>query len=325
MDQVLTGKNLSLGYEKGQDRKVILSDLNFQLYSGQLTCLLGPNGVGKSTLIKAILGRIRPFEGEIKLLDKSPVDYPREKLSKKLSVVLSEPIIPAQMTVEQLVGLGRTPYLKWSGTLSELDRNYVDEALAATKMDFLRKERLGELSDGQRQKAMIARALAQDGKVIILDEPTSHLDLVNRHEIMFLLQDIAKNQDKAILVVTHDLDIAIETAHQLWLMNCGSPLIAGLPEDLILNAQINELLPKDRFFFDPKRGKVNLRSEDSGWEIQGSEDLVFWLEKALKKRKSTFRTEERIHVLENPFRIQVGDRIYHSIAEFFEVSQTSLR
>ena len=84
MDQVLTGKNLSLGYEKGQDRKVILSDLNFQLYSGQLTCLLGPNGVGKSTLVKAILGRIRPFEGEIKLLDKSPVDYPREKAFQEI-------------------------------------------------------------------------------------------------------------------------------------------------------------------------------------------------------------------------------------------------
>jgi iron complex transport system ATP-binding protein len=141
---------------------------------------------------------------------------------------------------------------------------------------------------------------------------------------MFLLQDIAKSQGKAILVITHDLDIAIETAHQLWLMNCGSPLIAGFPEDLILTGKINELLPKDRFFFDQKRGKVNLRSEESKWEIEGSEDLVFWLEKALKKRKSTFRTEERIQVLENPFRIQVGERIYHSIAELLEESQASL-
>lgn len=320
---LLTGRNLTLGYTKANVKKVVVEGLDFDLNVGELTCLMGPNGVGKSTLVKAMMGKISPFQGEINLLGKSPDSYSKDELSKKLSVVLSEPIFPAHMTVYQLIALGRTPYLNWSGKLSSSDRNAVEEALEDTKIEYLRNERLGEISDGQRQKALIARALAQDGQIMILDEPTSHLDLVNRHEVMFLLQEIAQKQNKAILVVTHDLDIAIESAHQLWLMNCGSPLISGLAEDLILNGQINELLPTDRFVFDVKRGKVKLRREDSGYLIEGSEDLAFWLAKALEKSTVIDSKKQLIKITESPFRIHVDRQEFASIAEvinFFRIA-----
>ncbi|TFV93060.1 ABC transporter ATP-binding protein [Algoriphagus kandeliae] len=316
--QVLIGKNLSLGYEAGNQQKTILSNLDFELLSGQMTCLLGPNGVGKSTLIKAIMGKIEPFKGSIELFGSAPTSYHRDDLSKKLSVVLSEPIFPAQMTVKQLVALGRTPYLNWSGRLSDQDKNEVYKALEATKLEYLRKERLGELSDGQRQKAMIARALAQDCPLMVLDEPTSHLDLVNRYEVMQLLQDIAKTQEKAVLVVTHDLDIAIETGQQLWILNCGSPLISGTPEDLILQGEINQLLPSDKYFFDSNRGKVVMHHQTTKIEIEGPDELVYWVEKALIK-SGKHLPKDSIRISENPFRIFCQGKEFTRISELIEI------
>jgi iron complex transport system ATP-binding protein len=225
----LEGIGLSLGYSQQGKRKELLRNLDFQLYSGELTCLLGPNGVGKSTLIKAILGDLKPWEGRLILDQQELHTYSLEERAKRIAVVLSEPSYPGNLTVGQLVALGRTPHTSWGGKLSPEDRIWVEQALSDTRLTALQDERLGELSDGQRQKAMIARALAQDGKVLVLDEPTAHLDLINRLEIMMLLREISQKKEKAVLVVTHDLDIALETADRFWLMNCGSPLHTGRP------------------------------------------------------------------------------------------------
>ncbi|WP_332911217.1 ABC transporter ATP-binding protein [Algoriphagus boritolerans] len=283
-------------------KKEILNDLNFQLYSGELTCLLGPNGVGKSTLIKAILGQIKPWKGELKIDNQSLENLGIEELAKRISVVLTDPVFPGNMTVGQLVALGRTPHTGWSGKLNKLDREIVEKALSDTKIAYLRDERLSEISDGQRQKAMIARALAQDGKLMILDEPTAHLDLVNRFEIMELLRDIAAQKGKAVLVVTHDLDIAIETADRFWLLNCGTPLISGKPEDLIISGKINQLLPGDKYRFSLDRGKIEFEIRDSGFEIEGPPELVFWVEKALRKA-GILNLSHPVSVTKEPFTI----------------------
>lgn len=279
----LEGKGLSLGYFHQKARKEILHGLNFQLFKGELTCLLGPNGVGKSTLIKAIMGQIKPWQGEIFLENQVLQKFGTEELAKRISVVLTDPVFPGNMTVGQLVALGRTPHTAWSGKLSETDREIVEKALSDTKITYLRDERLSEISDGQRQKAMIARALAQDGQLMILDEPTAHLDLVNRFEIMQVLREIASQKRKAVLVVTHDLDIAVETADRFWLLNCGTPLISGKPEDLIISREINQLLPGEKFKFSVERGKLEFEIRDSGFEIEGPQELVFWVKKALIK------------------------------------------
>ncbi|MDP2041749.1 ABC transporter ATP-binding protein [Algoriphagus sp.] len=308
----LEGKGLSLGYFHQKAKKEILQDLSFQLFSGELTCLLGPNGVGKSTLIKAILGQIKPWQGEILLENQVLQKFGTEELAKRISVVLTDPVFPGNMTVGQLVALGRTPHTGWSGKLSEQDRGIVEKALSDTKIGYLRDERLSEISDGQRQKAMIARALAQNGQLMILDEPTAHLDLVNRFEIMQVLREIASQKGKAVLVVTHDLDIAVETADRFWLLNCGTPLISGKPEDLIISGEINQLLPGEKFKFSVERGKLEFEIRDSGFEITGPTELVFWVEKALRKAGlNTFKGT--LTIQRSPFSIRLGEAQFDTI------------
>lgn len=310
----LSGNSLSLGYTHQKVKKEILSDLDFTLFSGELTCLLGPNGVGKSTLIKAILGQIQPWKGSI-LLDEQLISrFSLEELAKRIAVVLTDPVFPGNMTVGQLVALGRTPHTGWSGKLNPPDLEIVEKALSDTKITYLREERLSEISDGQRQKAMIARALAQDGNVMILDEPTAHLDLVNRFEIMSLLREIAHSQQKAILVVTHDLDIAIETADRFWLLNCGSPIISGKPEDLILSGQINQLLPSEKYRFSLSRGRMEAEEPDLNFEIEGPQELVFWVKKALIKAGFQ-RLDSTISVFHEPFLIRHQEKDFFSLEE----------
>lgn len=308
----LEGKQLTLGYFHQKAKKEILKDLDFQLFSGELTCLLGPNGVGKSTLIKAILGQIKPWEGEIKIDNQAIDNHSIEELSRQISVVLTDPVFPGNMTVGQLVALGRTPHTGWSGKLNITDREIVEKALSDTKIIYLRDERLSEISDGQRQKAMIARALAQDGKLMILDEPTAHLDLVNRFEIMELLRDIAAQKGKAVLVVTHDLDIAIETADRFWLLNCGTPLISGKPEDLIISGKINQLLPGGNYKFSVERGKLESENRDLKFEISGPQELVFWVRKALMKAGIS-EIKAPIFVEKDPFVVSLGDKKFKTL------------
>jgi iron complex transport system ATP-binding protein len=310
----LEGIGLQLGYSQKGVRKPLLEDLNFQLVAGELTCLLGPNGVGKSTLIKAILGELSPWEGRL-LLEQKPLSYYTiQDLAKHIAVVLTDPIYPGNLTVGQLVALGRTPYTNWLGQLDNTDRAIVEKALADTRIGYLRDARLGELSDGQRQKAMIARALAQDGSVIVLDEPTAHLDLVNRLEIMSLLREISRSQGKAILVVTHDLDIALETADRFWILNCSIPLLAGTPEDLVLSGQIQALFPSDRYQFNVARGRVEWSQAIPDFQIEGPTEEAYWVKKALVKAGITSLNQPV--VITAPFGLRVGEETFGSVEDF---------
>ncbi len=280
---ILTGKNLTLGYSKGTSRRAIVKELDFSLFPGQLTCLLGPNGVGKSTLVKAMLGQLKPWKGELHLEGKSITSFTHSELAKKTGVVLTDPVVPGNMTVGQLVSLGRIPHTNWTGRLGDKDYRAIDRALFSTSILPLKEERLAEISDGQRQKAMIARALAQDGQLMILDEPTAHLDLVNRYEIMYLLREIAQVQHKAILVVTHDLEIALETADRFWLMGSGMPLLGGIPEEMVLAGALDRLLPGEKFQFDLLRGKIQSPATPVEFSISGAPEQAYWIRKALQK------------------------------------------
>ena len=312
----LEGIGLSLGYSQQGKRKELLRDLSFQLYSGELTCLLGPNGVGKSTLIKAILGNLKPWEGRLILDQQELHTYSLEERAKRIAVVLSEPSYPGNLTVGQLVALGRTPHTSWGGKLSTEDRICVEQALSDTRLTALQDERLGELSDGQRQKAMIARALAQDGKVLVLDEPTAHLDLINRLEIMTLLREISQKKEKAVLVVTHDLDIALESADRFWLMNCGSPLHMGRPEDILLSGKIQDLFPGEKYRFELERGKVELVQDPDNLSIEGPASGVYWVKKALLK--AGIKKLDQTLVVSTPFGLRLGNKTFSSIEELIE-------
>jgi iron complex transport system ATP-binding protein len=240
--------------------------------------------------------------------------YTIQDRAKHIAVVLTDPIYPSNLTVGQLVALGRTPHTNWLGELGDTDRVLVEKALADTHIGYLRDARLGELSDGQRQKAMIARALAQDGSVIVLDEPTAHLDLVNRLEIMSLLHEISRSQGKAILVVTHDLDIALETADRFWLLNCGIPLLSGTPEDLVLSGQIQALFPSDRYRFNVARGRVEWSQAMPDFQIEGPKEQVYWVKKALVKAGIT--SLDQTLVITAPFGLRVGEESFGSIEDF---------
>ncbi len=229
-------------------------------------------------------------------------------------MVLTDPIFPGNLTVGQLVALGRTPHTNWLGQLGETDRVLVEKALSDTHIGYLRDARLGELSDGQRQKAMIARALAQDGSVIVLDEPTAHLDLVNRLEIMSLLREISRSQGKAILVVTHDLDIALETADRFWILNCGLPLLSGKPEDLVLSGQIQALFPSDRYQFNVARGRVEWSQAMPDFQIEGPAEQAYWVKKALVKAGIT--SLDQTLVITEPFGLRNGEESFRSIKDF---------
>lgn len=311
----IIGTNLTIGYTKGKVQKEILIGLDFELLEGEMCCLLGPNGVGKSTLVKAVLGQLKPFKGEVLLRGKPISTYTNELLAKELSVVLTEPFLPGNMTVGQLVAMGRIPHTSWTGKLEGTDREVIQHALSATKIEYLRDERLSEISDGQRQKALIARALAQDGKVMVLDEPTAHLDLVNRYEIMHLLREISKSQGKSILVVTHDLEIALETADRFWLLNCGTPLISGLPEDLVISGQINQLLPGDNFRFSAEKGRIESKIESLKFDISGPDEYTPWVSKALEKA-GIKELSGTIEVSEDPFLIRYSGGEYKSVERF---------
>ncbi|AFL86318.1 ABC-type cobalamin/Fe3+-siderophore transport system, ATPase component [Belliella baltica DSM 15883] len=306
MEIILKGEGLSLGYKNQNKESVIAEGISFRLEKGKLTCLLGPNGVGKSTLIKTIMGQIPILKGDISFSGKAISEFNEKLLAKKIAVVLTEKVALSNLTVYQLVSLGRIPHTSWLGNLTIEDHEVVKKALLATNIEYLKDSVLSEISDGQMQKVMIARALVQDGEVVILDEPTAHLDLINRFEIMHLLRRIAKEEGKAILVVTHDLDIAIETADEFWLMQCGFPLVSGTPEDLIVSDKINLLLPKDSLKFDVSTGKVQDSTSYEFPRIIGEEKLTRWLKLLIRKNKLRLPKDIlSLTIYEIPFTISI--------------------
>lgn len=220
--------NLSIGYGK----ITIAHDINAQLQAGQMTCLLGPNGAGKSTLLRTLSAFQRPLKGEILLDGKDIGMLGAQELSRLIGVVLTDRVDVQGMTVRELVATGRSPYTNFWGTLTSRDNQYIEEAIELCGIQSLVKRQSGTLSDGERQKVMIAKALAQQTPIILLDEPTAFLDFPSKVDTMLLLSRLAHEQQKAILISTHDLDLALQTADTLWLMAKEEQMQMGTPREL---------------------------------------------------------------------------------------------
>lgn len=282
----LSARNLTIGYVlNNQPVKPISQSLNLDLWPGKLVCLLGPNGAGKSTLMRTLAGLQPKLAGEITIAGKPIHELAPVELAQQLSLVLTERVEAGNLTVAELVALGRTPYTGWLGTLTRHDREKVNWALEATEtMDF-RQRRLHQLSDGERQKVMLARALAQDTPLILLDEPTAHLDLPNRVEMMRSLHQLARQTGKAILLSTHELDLALQAADQLWLIRQDGEMNTGVPEDLVLNGTFEAAFAKNGFHFDRTTGTFAIRNEVSGPSIflNGAGSMAFWTRRALQR------------------------------------------
>ena len=231
--------DLKTGYRL-QRRDIVLSaNLEATLTTGELTCLLGPNGAGKSTLLRT-MARFQPaLDGEVQLFGQPLESYTAEKLARRVGVVLTDKLPSSSLRAEELVSMGRMPYTGFWGTLTADDRQAVDEALDMVGMTAFRRRRLATLSDGEQQKLMIAKALAQQTPVILLDEPVAFLDFPSKVEILTLLRRLAREQGKAILLSIHDLELALQTADRLWLLDSEGHLSQGTPKELAQNGSLD--------------------------------------------------------------------------------------
>ncbi|PWJ59678.1 iron complex transport system ATP-binding protein [Dyadobacter jejuensis] len=281
-------ERLAVGYRQGKNKPpvVILDALNVQLQPGQLTCLLGPNGAGKSTLMRTLAGLQAPLAGAVLLGATNILDESPEYMARKMSMVLTDRIEANNMTGRELVALGRTPYTNWLGTLTPSDQQMIDWALEVAGARPLARRRIHQLSDGERQKILIARALAQDTDVIILDEPTAHLDLPNRLEMMQLLHELARKTQKSILVSTHELDLALRMADNLWLIGPGRQFTEGMPEDLILSGAFEAAFSKSGLCFDNSTGNflIGNTAITQTYTIAGEPLALEWTRRALQKQ-----------------------------------------
>jgi len=252
---ILQTQGLSVGYAS---TGVLLRDLQLTIRVGQLYSLLGPNGSGKSTLLRTLSGMQQPLQGDVLLHQKSLRQYNGKQLSQQLSVVLTEQGTAPTLRVAELVAMGRHPYTGWFGGFSNRDHEITARVMEDTNTLKFADRLLYELSDGERQKVMIARAMAQDTPLIILDEPTVHLDLPNRVDIMQLLQKLAHKHKKAVLMSSHDLQLVLQTADRLWLLQDQS-IVSGTPEDLILQGKMEKTFTGKNIRFDVSKGSFSIR------------------------------------------------------------------
>ena len=251
---VITATDLCIGYRTHKEEKKVHEHLSFELYPGELTSLLGANGAGKSPLLRTQSASQPSLAGDLQLLGKPLQQYSEKERSRTIGVVLTDKTQAGGLTVYELVALGRQPHTGFFGRLHPKDHLIIKEALDAVGIAHKAESYTAELSDGERQNVMIAKALVQECPLIILDEPTAFLDVVSRIEIMTLLHHIATAQNKAILLSTHDIEQALVLADCLWLLRKGHGMRSGITEDLILNGELDTLFDRKEICFDRAHG-----------------------------------------------------------------------
>ncbi len=238
--------HLSIGYQTKHGIRTVAEDINGAIRSGELTCLLGANGVGKSTLLRTLSAFLPKTGGEVLLEDKDLSEYTDKQLSRKIGVVLTEKPDVRNMTVRELVSLGRSPYTGFWGTYTKDDLQVVDEAISLVGITALSRRMIHTLSDGERQKVMIAKALAQETPVIFLDEPTAFLDYPSKVEVLQLLRRISRQAGKTIFLSTHDVELALQLADTIWLMTKGEPTAIGSPQELAQKGILSQFIERSR-------------------------------------------------------------------------------
>jgi iron complex transport system ATP-binding protein len=246
---VLTTKNLTIGYLQKKQHKIVVSDINLSIKKGKLVTVLGKNGIGKSTLLRTISKVQKPISGTIFLNDKNLLTYSEKELSTKLSLVLTERLPESQLTVFEIIALGRQPYTNWIDKLSENDLKKINLAIEQTEIEHLKNNRFYELSDGQLQRVLIARALAQDTEIIILDEPTAHLDMHHTIKIFSLLKKLVSKTAKTILISSHEINLSIQLSDEIILLT-DNKLYCGAPKKLIEENAFDYLFPKELISFN---------------------------------------------------------------------------
>ncbi|MCQ2607521.1 MAG: ABC transporter ATP-binding protein [Bacteroidales bacterium] len=230
---IVSISNATIGYSSKKTNHIVAENVTLQVNKGEMVCLLGENGCGKSTLIRSISGMQPLLEGTILVDGNDMSSVTIEQRAKMMSVVFTDTVSVANMSVKSIVALGRFPYTSWYGTLTEKDEQIVAKAIEMLNLKEIADKDFSCLSDGEKQRTMIAKSLAQDTPFIVLDEPTAHLDLPNRIETMRLLRVLAHETGKAVVLSTHELELAFQIADTIWLMQKGGGVITGTPQELV--------------------------------------------------------------------------------------------
>jgi iron complex transport system ATP-binding protein len=283
LKQVLSLNSLKIGYVSGRHKNVLLPPLDANANKGELIAVLGRNGIGKSTLLRTLTGLQPPLGGEICLAGKNLRDFSRIDLAQKVGYISTEIVKVQNMRVYDLVALGRFPHTNWIGKIAPDDNAIIMDAIKKTSLGLLCSKFLSELSDGERQKAMIARLLAQDTDIMVMDEPTAFLDIGSKYEILQLLHLLTKKNEKTIIYSTHDLHMAISQSDKIWLI-LDNKLKEGAPEDLMIEGAFDHLFDSSSVIFNSENGTFSFRGEERGsFYIEGSGTIRHWTEEAVNR------------------------------------------
>ena len=305
---ILTLENLSIGYEKP-----LLNGINAKIQKGEIVLLAGKNGSGKTTLLKTIFKEIHALHGKIKILDQDLQQISLSEIGRFLSVILSEKTMSPSLKVLDLLELGRYPYKKWYQRLSKEENRNIAEILDLLDLEKYKNFNINELSDGNLQKALTGRALVQDCPLMIMDEPTSHLDVVNKLKIIKLFKYLAKEKGKTLLFTSHDLNFGLSISDQLWLIKNGQ-FYAGYTEDTARENDLYEYFSDHEITFDYDSNEYNFQNDikKSGISITGNSKSLFWLKKALLRNQIDIQQNAETSISEKnaSFEVQKNNQIF---------------
>jgi iron complex transport system ATP-binding protein len=281
--EILSLISLKIGYADGRNKKILLTPLTASGRCGELIAVIGKNGIGKSTLLRTLAGLQPSLGGDILYNRKSIKEYARKDLARTIGYISTEIVKVSNMRVYDLVALGRFPYTNWFGKIDERNHEIITEAIEKTGMSMLSERFISELSDGERQKAMIARILAQDTGIMVMDEPTAFLDIGSKFEILHLMHLLSQKNGKTIIFSTHDLYAAMSQADKIWLI-LDNHLLEGAPEDLMLQGAFDHLFDPSSIQFNSEQGTYSFITENRGEiNVAGDGILLHYTKKAINR------------------------------------------
>ena len=264
MRQLLETRDLTVGYRSHGQKRAVLSHINVQVAPGELVCLLGANGIGKSTLMRTLARMAPVLAGSVEINGSDIIGMSQYDLARLVAVVLTERITVGSMPAFKLVELGRYPHIGWSGLLSDADRDIVRDAIAAVGAEHLAHREINELSDGERQRIMLARALAQRPALLLLDEPAAFLDVSARVEMLATLRRLAREQNVAVILSSHDLELSLRLADTIWLIDGAGRMHIGAPEDLLADSSIAAAFSGPNIAFSTADRTFKIRTHPHG-------------------------------------------------------------
>jgi iron complex transport system ATP-binding protein len=299
-EKILSLNSLRIGYSAGKRQNILLPPLTASARRGEMIALIGKNGIGKSTLLRTIAGLQPPLGGDVVYSGKSIKEYSRNDLARTIGYISTEIVKVSNMRVYDLVALGRYPYTSWFGKIDDDSHEIITDAIEKTGMSSMAWRLVSELSDGERQKAMIARILAQDTGILVMDEPTAFLDIGSKFEILHLMHLLSQENGKTIIFSTHDLNVAMSQADKIWLI-IKNQLIEGAPEDLMLQGAFEHLFDSSAYNYNSEHGTYSFITGNRGEiNVSGEGIMLYYTKKALNRAGFSVSEGERQPFLRLP-------------------------